>query len=262
MRKILVIGAGNMGEAIVRAAISRQVFDPKNTFVLDMNTEKCSALSSELGISLGNPEDCDTVLLAVKPQHLSSALPAKTAENPLLISVLAGTGTKTLQDISGTNRICRVMPNTPALVGAGISALFFSPEISTDDQVFCQNLFSATGGTIELKNEDDMHAVTALSGSGPAYFFRFVELLSESGVWMGLPREMAEELAKKTFIGSAKLLEETGESAEILRQKVTSPRGTTAAALQSFAENNLGKVIQEALFAAQKRSKELGGEKG
>lgn len=247
-----------MGEALLRAALSKQVFNAQHTYVLDPNTEKCHALSEELGIQVGNPRNCDTVLLAVKPQHLLSVFPLSTAKNPLLLSVLAGTNTTTLQEVSQTKRICRIMPNTPALVGAGIAALFFSPEITEEEKMFCRSLFSATGGSIELEHEEEMHAVTALSGSGPAYFFRFVELLTESGVSLGLSREISEKLAQKTFTGSAKLFETTNESPTTLRKKVTSPGGTTEAALNTFDKEHWGDVVQKALISAAERSKELG----
>lgn len=256
-KKILFVGAGNMGSAIICAAINAKILNPKNTFVIDHTPEKVKNLHDTLGVQMGNPEDCDTIFCAVKPQSLESVFPLQTAKNALLISILAGKESAELQKVSGLLQIARVMPNTPALVHAGMSGIYFSDNVTEENKVFTTSLFAACGEVIEIKNEEKMHAITALSGSGPAYFFQFVEHLIFAGKKMGLSEKEAEILAKNTFYGAAELLKTSHASPEELRKKVTSKGGTTQAALENFKENNFAKIVEKALEAAQKRSKEL-----
>ena len=256
-KKVLVVGTGNMGSAIVRAGVSAHVLSPKHTFVLDNSAEKTEALCKETGVQTGNPGDCDVLLLAVKPQSIESVFPIQTAENSLLISVLAGTSVQKLKEVSHCSQVARVMPNTPALVHTGVSGIFFSPEVSKEHRAFVHTLFSACGTTLEVHEEEKMHAVTALSGSGPAYFFRFVECLISAGEKMGLSKKDATLLAEHTFFGAAKLLQNSGDSAEELRKKVTSKGGTTEAALAVLKEEHFESLIRHALQAAKSKSETL-----
>lgn len=258
-KKILFVGAGNMGGAILEAAAKAGVLDLKSTFVIDTDAAKAADFAYRLGIRDENPGDAEVVVLAVKPQALESVFPLMTAPNALLISVLAGTSTDQLMAGSGLSQICRVMPNTPVLVGAGMSALYFGEDVEADERVFAMELFAACGEVVEVEDEDQMHAITALSGSGPAYFFYLVELMKKAGKDMGLPDEIATILAKNTFHGASKLMQSTGETSETLRQRVTSPKGTTEAALESFQDAGLESIVQNALRAAEQRSRELGG---
>lgn len=257
-KRVLFIGAGNMGSAILKAALSANVLEPKNTFVVDSSPEKLEALQKETGVQIGNPGNCDAIVLAVKPQSIDTVFPIETAENALLISVLAGTPVSKLREVSALSQVARVMPNTPAMVHAGASGVFFAKEVSDENKVFCKTLFQSCGAMVEVQDEEEMHAVTAVSGSGPAYFFRFVEHLISAGEKAGLSKETAKILAENTFFGAAKLLQKSGENPENLRKKVTSKGGTTQAALEKFDKEELGKVVENAVFAAQERSKELG----
>lgn len=258
MPKVLFVGAGNMGSAILRSAIKSGVLSPSETFVLESNTEKSEALQKELGIQLGNPGDSDVFVLAVKPQSFASVFPIETAEDSLCISVMAGISTQKITEVSGMKNICRVMPNTPALVGEGMSGLFSSPFVENEKKKFCRQLFSACGRVVEVQDEEQIHAITAISGSGPAYFFRFVECLQKAAEEKGLSPKTARVLAEQTFIGSAQLLKDSGEEAASLRKKVTSPNGTTEAALKSFSELGLGNIVSQSVESAEKRSRELG----
>ncbi len=257
-KRVLFVGAGNMGGAILEAAAHAGVLDLKSTFVIDRDEAKAAAFADRLGIRNENPGDADVIVLAVKPQALESVFPLPTAPNALLISVLAGTPSAKLARVSGLSQICRVMPNTPALVGAGMSAIYCVPDVGTAERVFALELFFACGEAIEIEDEGLMHAITALSGSGPAYFFYLVELLAKAGAELGISDEVARMLAKNTFHGASKLMEKTGEKADVLRAKVTSPGGTTAAALESFEKNGFENIVLSALRAAANRSRELG----
>lgn len=247
-----------MGGAILTAGIRSGLLDPKTTFAFDRDKNKEQAFATNFGVLTGDPGDADIVILAVKPQMLEYAFPLKTAPGALLISVLAGVSSEKLRKTSEVLQICRAMPNTPALVGAGMSVLFFTSMVSEENRTFCTELFSACGNAIEIKDEDLMHAVTALSGSGPAYYFRFVELLADAGHALGLPKKMALMLAMNTLIGAAELMNESEEEPESLRKKVTSPGGTTEAALEAFDESGFKNIVKQALIAAEKRSRKLG----
>ena len=256
--KILFVGAGNMGGALLSSALNRKILNPSNVFVLDKSGERSDFFAEKYGCQKGNPGDCEILLLAVKPQNFSEIFPLKTAQNPLILSVMAGIGTQKIQEQSGAVKICRTMPNTPAMVGRGMTGVFFTSKVPETDRAFCEQLFGGIGSILEIDNEDQMHAITALSGSGPAYFFHFVECLSHAGQKLGLSPEGAQKLAEETFFGSAELLRKSTETPEELRKKVTSPGGTTFAALENLEQNDFSGIIEKALFSAEKRSRELG----
>ncbi len=256
----LFIGAGNMGSALLEAGINAKVLLPETTYVIDSHPEKMEILRNKLGVQCGNPGNCKTIFLAVKPQSLATVFPVKTASGALLISVLAGTSSATLAQYSGISRICRVMPNTPALINKGVSGIFFSPSLTEKNKEFCRSIFSACGKVVEVNNENDIHAITAISGSGPAYFYQFTQDLILAGEKMGLSREVAKIIAEETCIGSGALLDTSEESAKQLQKKVTSPGGTTQAAIQTFKNMNLQQIVERAAYSAFKRSKELGTE--
>jgi pyrroline-5-carboxylate reductase len=260
MPKVLFVGAGNMGSALLRSAIKNGVLLPAETFVLESSPEKSDLLQKELGVQMGNPEDAEVIILAVKPQSFESVFPLRSATDSLIISVMAGISSQKIIQVSGKKNVCRVMPNTPALVGEGMSGIFFSPSVDEAQKAFCRRFFSAAGKVIEVLDEDRMHSVTAVSGSGPAYFFRFVECLQAAAQKQGLSADSARILAEQTFIGSACLLQGSNENALSLREKVTSPGGTTEAALKTFSELDLENIVLEAVESAKKRSRELGSE--
>jgi pyrroline-5-carboxylate reductase len=203
----------------------------------------------------------DALILAVKPQGMDAALRPLAPVLPgqtLVVSIAAGISISYLEERLGRGRrIARVMPNTPALVQAGAAAAAFSAACAEEDKDTVQALFGAVGH-IERVDEAHMDAVTALSGSGPAYFFRLTELLTEAAAAEGLPRDVAERLARQTLLGAGRLLTESGESAATLRERVTSKGGTTEAALRAFAEGGFDALVSKAVAAAAQRSRELG----
>ncbi len=262
------VGAGNMAEAIARSVLHAGLFPPRALLAADPSPQRRQVFE-ELGIatsadSRAVARDSRVMLLAIKPQHCAAVL-ADLADlldsDRLLISILAGVSTRSIEDAIGhaSLRVVRVMPNLPMQVGAGMAALCRGRHASADDLAIATRIFEAGGRTLTLDDEDQMHAVTALSGSGPAYYFLFSEALIEAGERAGLTRAQAELLVRQTSLGAARLLEQGSESAQALRARVTSPGGTTAAAMQQLEANQVREAIVTAALAAQQRSRELGG---
>jgi pyrroline-5-carboxylate reductase len=256
-----VIGAGVMGEALI-AALSKTGL-AEITFA-EKRAERATELEQRYAITCRDISELtassDVILLVVKPQDMAATLaqisPAIKADT-LVISFAAG---KTLASIAtglGTsNPLVRVMPNTPALIGLGASGYSFGAGVSDEQKNFVRTFLAATGRAIEV-SEDLQDAVTATSGSGPAYFFAFVEAMVQGAVSLGLTAEDALALTVQTIVGAAALLEQSGDSPTTLREKVTSPNGTTAAALASFNEAHLSTIVADAMKAAALRSQEL-----
>ncbi|MFH1038390.1 MAG: pyrroline-5-carboxylate reductase [PVC group bacterium] len=266
MKRIAFIGAGNMGEALIRGILAQGLFSPRNIMAADPDENRRGTVARDLGIRVtgSNREAAgfaDIVLLAVKPQILDLVIedisPVLT-EKHLLISILAGVTTRRLEErLGGQIPVVRVMPNTPSLVGAGIAAICAGRYAGPGALDTAEEILKAAGTVIRLP-EELIDAVTAVSGSGPAYIFLFTEALARAGRKLGLSREQADTLARKTVSGAGKLLEESGRSPEELRRNVTSPGGTTEAALQTFRRLGFDTVVEEAVAAACRRAKELG----
>ncbi|MDO9566428.1 MAG: pyrroline-5-carboxylate reductase [Candidatus Desulfaltia sp.] len=276
-KKIGFIGAGNMGEAFVGAIIKSHILSPSMIYVSDINKDRLNVLRSSYGISVLSDNVklfsiCDIIVLAVKPQHIDQVLSQITGQksyeihNPkLVVSIAAGIPLRKIEDIlyaplDEKSRIklpvIRVMPNTPALVLAGMAGISPNRHASEEDINIVKSILQAMGKVIEF-NEEDMDAVTALSGSGPAYIFYFIESMIEGGICVGLEPNDAATLTIATFKGAVKLMEEMNESPELLRRKVTSPGGTTEAAFKVLDKNQVKQSIIEAIAAAANRSKEL-----
>ena len=261
-----VIGGGNMAEAIVGAAV-RSGFLPADTIVVaDPAAARREKLAGELGVTCVETNDapacCPRVLLAVKPQVMGDMLQAdakKFRDDALVISIAAGVSTAFFDArLAGRGRIVRVMPNTPMLVGEGASAVCAGPRATRDDVAWTRRLFTSGGGLgVEVK-EKLMDAVTCVSGSGPAYFFYFIEAMVEAGVEEGLSPAVALQLATQTCLGAARLLSETHEDPAELRRRVTSPGGTTQRAIETLDAAGVKDGIIAALRACAKRSRELG----
>jgi pyrroline-5-carboxylate reductase len=257
------IGAGVMGTALIKSLLSIGI-KANQICISEKVAEKSQELNRTLGISEKSiaeiASQCDLIFLAVKPQdladlltQLSKSLPEKT----LLLSIAAGKTTSFIEaGIGKTNPVIRIMPNTPAQVGKGVSAISGGKYAKADDLAIATNLLSASGLVVQVA-EAQQDAVTALSGSGPAYFFYFVEEMIKSGVALGLSQEIATKLAIGTITGSAAMLQESGLDAATLRKNVTSPNGTTAAAINEFEKANLAQIINDAMSAAKKRAQEL-----
>jgi pyrroline-5-carboxylate reductase len=260
------LGAGNMAEAIARGILAAGVLPPGAILASDPSEERRRLFADDLGIEALDANDpvvdrADVVLLAVKPQVVDKALaPVGGGFGPekLLLSICAGVSTAHLEGLTkaGT-RVVRAMPNTPMLVGRGMAAVCPGALATDDDLAIAERLLGAAAEVVRVP-EDLMDSVTAVSGSGPAYFFYLAELLAAAGVEVGLPPETAERLARVTFEGAAKLLGESGEPAADLRRKVTSPGGTTEAAVRTFDALGLGKLVTAAVTAARDRGRELG----
>lgn len=266
--ELAVIGAGNMAEAIVRGVLAKQLLTAEQIIAADVSPQRRELFETELHVravaeNALAAKDASQVLLSVKPQHMADALAALApvlTERSLIISIAAGISSSFIEKHLGGGtkwRVVRTMPNTPMLVSEGMAAIAPGAHATREDLVAARNLFSAAADVIEVE-EDKMDAVTAVSGSGPAYFFFLVEQMIEAAKQLGLTHEQAAQLATKTAIGSAKLLATANEPAESLRRKVTSPGGTTQAAITHMQEKGWPAITVEAIKAAQRRGRELG----
>ena len=262
--QVAVIGAGVMGEALISALITYGI-SPSAITISEKRAERAAELITRYKVSNAelkeNVAKSDLILLVVKPQDMATVLAeVKTAirKGVLVISFVAGKQIRDIADQIGTsaNPVIRVMPNTPALVGAGMSAISCCGLVTPEQREFTVGFLGAVGKVIEV-DEDLQDAVTATSGSGPAYFFRFVEAMVDGAVALGLSRADATTLTIQTIVGAAKLLDQSGDTPTTLREKVTSPNGTTFAALNSFNDSDVSGVVAKAMKAARDRSQEL-----
>jgi pyrroline-5-carboxylate reductase len=265
-KRIGFVGAGNMGEAIIKGLVEACVVTPDALVAADVRPERLRELERRYGIRLltDNAEligQTDVVVLAVKPQSIDAVArelaPAVTPEK-LLVSVAAGVSTPRLRAVLGPNvRLVRVMPNTPALVLEGATAIGRTAGLGAGDLETVEELFAAVGRTVVL-DEELMDAVTGLSGSGPAYVAIVIEALADGGVRMGLDRATAHTLAVQTVLGAARLLRETGMHPGALKDMVSSPGGTTIAGVAALEEGGLRSTLMKAVERAAVRSRELG----
>lgn len=271
------IGGGNMGEAMLGALIRKGLFGADRIRVSDVSDDRRAYLADTYGVSVTTDNaalftESDLVILSVKPQHMTEVLEGivnapdyAISRRKLVISIAAGVRISVIESIlygplaeDARKRlpVIRVMPNTPALVGAGISGMSPNAHAGSEDLDVCRNILAAMGQVVDF-DESDLDAVTALSGSGPAYVFYFIEALTAAGVEVGLSRGKSETLAVATVNGAVKLLMERAETPENLRRKVTSPGGTTEAALKVLMENRFMDHITAAIRAATERGREL-----
>jgi pyrroline-5-carboxylate reductase len=278
-KKIGLIGAGNMGEAFAGAIIRSGISEPSMVYISDVSRERLDVLNRAYGVCAMHDNfklfsECDIVIMAVKPQQMDQLLSHIAAqqeyaipERKLVISIAAGVPIQKIEDLLYTPLdeksreklpIIRVMPNTPALVLAGMSGMSPNRHAAVEEIEAARTILEAMGKVIEFK-EKDLDAVTALSGSGPAYVFYLIESMIAGGIKLGLDPDDAETLTLATLKGALKLIEEKKESPEVLRRKVTSPGGTTEAAFKVLEGNRVKERIVEAIAAAAMRSKELSG---
>jgi pyrroline-5-carboxylate reductase len=264
-KKIAFIGAGQMAEALLGGLFASHGADPSSVFAADLSSERCDLIKQRFGIRVGGDNReaaswADAIVLAVKPQVFDAVVDelASVTAGKLLISIAAGVSISRIAGhVSAHTRVVRAMPNAPALVREGITALAFGPHVTKDDREFAQSLFEAVG-RVAIIEEHTMAAVTGLSGSGPAYVFMAIEALADGGVKMGLSRPTAELLAAQTMIGAARMLIETGEHPGKLKDRVASPGGTTIAGLHRLEDGKLRATLIEAVEAAARRAEELG----
>jgi pyrroline-5-carboxylate reductase len=262
-QKVAVIGAGVMGEGLI-AALALAGIAPSLITIVEKRRERVDELITKYGVTSKTLNEAvatsDVILLVVKPQDLQELLVEISPvinKSALVMSFAAGKRIEFIASHLGTgNPIVRVMPNTPTSIGLGAAGYSCGAGVTPEQQAFISLLLGAAGKAIEI-DESLQGAVTATSGSGPAYFFAFVEAMIDGAVALGLSREDATTLTIQTITGSAALLERSGDSPTILREKVTSPNGTTAAALASFTQDKLSEVVARAMKAARDRSEEL-----
>jgi pyrroline-5-carboxylate reductase len=258
------LGAGNMAEAILRGLLRAGVA-AKGLIASDPDPERRSHIADALGIrttedNVDVVRSSDVVVIAVKPAQVQEALRALPRDaGPLFVSIVAGKPLAALRDLLGVGaRLVRAMPNTPALVSAGITAVALDPGTPERDLDQAEAVLGAVGRVVRVP-EAQLDAVTGLSGSGPAYVYTFVEALTDAGVREGLDAEVAAALVLETVLGAARLLRESGESPALLRARVTSPGGTTVAGLAALEASGFQTALLEAVRAATARSRELAG---
>ncbi len=261
--RIGFIGAGNMAGAIIKGAVEKKVIAPNHVIVYDIESEKVNALQDSHGIHgvtsiAALCEASDMLLIAVKPNVLSDVLKKMCDISLPLISIAAGWGASRIKEIYGdSKRVLRVMPNTPLMVGEGMSVLETPSSFSEHELAFAKKLFGALG-QVSFAQEKQMDAVTAVSGSGPAYVFMFIEALADGGVLCGLPRAQAYTLAAQTVLGSAKMVLDTGLHPGALKDAVCSPGGTTIEAVKTLEKQGLRSAVINAVEDCAKKSGSLG----
>jgi pyrroline-5-carboxylate reductase len=267
--KIAFLGGGNMASALIGGLIAKG-HDPARISVIEMSPAAREKLGARYPVRVTTaPDDAmkgaDTLVLAVKPQDMRQALASLGSEvrSALVISVAAGITLDTLSRwLGGHRRIVRCMPNTPGLIGAGITGLYASSEVNQEERSKAEAILRAVGEVVWLAEERLIDPVTAVSASGPAYVFWFIEQLAAAAVKLGIPRDDALKLAKQTVLGAARLALESSDSPETLRRNVTSKGGTTEAALDVFEQEKLAERFMRAVEAASKRGEAMGKEWG
>jgi pyrroline-5-carboxylate reductase len=259
------IGGGNLAQALLGGVLKQDLFKPTAIAVVEPNPETRAVLEQKFGVTSYESAqaaqlNAQQLVLAVKPQVMAQVCAALAAyvSDSLVISVAAGITTQALADWLGTRRVIRTMPNTPALVGAGFTGLFALPEVNAADRTQAQQLLGAVGQTLWLENESQLDAITALSGSGPAYVFYAMEAMQRAGVELGFDAATAQSITAATFHGAVQLALQSSETPQQLRVKVTSPNGTTFAAITHMENLHVAAGIVEGIHAAALRSRELG----
>jgi len=264
--KIGFIGCGKMASALIQGVLAAKVCEPAQVVVHDKLSEPAEVLGTESGIRVARDNHdvaaaSEVILLCVKPEDALPALTAASADlsGKLLVSIVAGVTIDSLQQAAGPKcRVVRVMPNTAALVQKGASAYATGDGVTDQDTAAVQEIFTSVGQAFHVK-ESLLDAVTGLSGSGPAYVYLFIEAMSDGGVRMGLPRDLATKLAVQTVAGAAGMVSETVMHPALLREMVTSPGGTTIAGLAELERAGLRSAVMDAVRAATLRARELGG---
>lgn len=263
--KVTIVGCGNMGLIYARAFLKYNIVSKSELLLVEKSEKRKEELKKlEIG-EVVVPADqrigkSDVIILAVKPQDfsaLSGELQKVLNKDSILISIMAGVSIATLQQKLSHDKIIRAMPNSPVEIGMGITAYCLSREVNAELARKAENLLATTGRTLYLEDEGLMDAVTAISGSGPAYFFYFAQQLIEAGKKMGFEESTAALLIKQTMLGSFHLLNSAGKPLDELIKAVASKGGTTEAALSTFEKHGVGEYLQEGLLNAQKRGKEL-----
>ena len=264
--KILIIGGGNMGLSYAQSFLRAHIASKEDMMILEKSPERAAALAQkDIGTVYDSPEICleraDLIILAVKPQDTESlfgALRQHVHPQQVFLSIMAGVKIATIAEALGVSKVIRAMPNLPAQIGRGMTAFTSSDAVTRIELVMVQNLLNTTGKTVYVEEETFIDATTAISGSGPAYVWYFMDSMMNAAREMGFSDSEAELLVSQTFIGAVELYLATNFSCQEWIQRVASRGGTTEAALKSFGENNLNSDIISGAFAALHRAEELG----
>ncbi|OUR97910.1 pyrroline-5-carboxylate reductase [Halobacteriovorax marinus] len=262
MKSLLSFGCGNMARAIIeglynkQAELSYTLYTPSQKRAIEL----AGVVNGVVLETLLEVPKCDYYMLSCKPQQLkelASEIKGKLNPDAVVISILAGSTVATIQDLLGVTKVLRIMPNTPALVGAGVNAFYFSDEVSASEREHLVKLFDSFSKVFVFETEDEIDKITGFSGSGPAYIFEFSRILIQKMVDMGIGADVASEMVKWTVFGASKLQLESNEGPETLRNNVTSKKGVTYEALEVFKSENMQLMVEKAIDAAYNRSKEL-----
>jgi len=265
MSSIVFIGGGNMASCLVGGTIANG-FDPDDILVSEPNEASRNRLKKEFGLAVSEDNqaavaNATVVVLAVKPQimrKVTMALAPALKDHAVVVSIAAGISVESLQGWLGSSvSIIRAMPNTPSLVLAGATALFANPLATAPQKDIVSKIFQAVGYCCWVKREDQINAVIAVSGSGPAYFFRILEIMQQVGQELGLSEEIARELASHTALGASQMAKQSASSPAELRRQVTSPGGTTERALSTFQKEGLETIFRRAMTSALERAEEM-----
>lgn len=266
--KVAVLGAGKMGRSFSRSFLKFELIKPQNLHLITRNPENKTAISTEFpgsevsAFSEISALDADLVIVAVKPQDfafLVENLPFKIPEKSLVLSIMAGISIKKIQKLLQHSAVVRAMPNSPTLIGMGITGYTAAEGISFNQIIQIERLLNSTGRSVYLENENLLDAVTALSGSGPAYFYYLTDAMIKAGVKMGIDENLSKLFVTQTMLGAYHLINNSEKSLEELIKDVASKGGTTEAALKHFEETHLKNSLQDGILAAEKRAKELNG---
>lgn len=262
--RIALVGGGAMGEAMTKCLLAKAVVTPTGIVVSDVSEARRELLSREYGVTTVDDnrkaiEGCDIIVLAVKPQHLAQVM--DEIKNPLpqqtVLSIVAGAAISSLCVGLNHSSVVRAMPNMPAQIGEGMTVWTATAEVTEDQKETAQSILSALGEEIYVSDEKYLDMATALSGSGPAYVFLFIEGLIDAGVHVGLPRDVAQELVIQTVLGSTHTVQKTSKHPAELRNMVTSPGGTTTEALLQLENGSFRSLLVEAVAAAYEKAKHL-----
>lgn len=264
-RKIAIIGSGNMGEALLGGLLKAKLTNPENVITTDIRSERLEFIRGKWSVQTTDDNVkavsfADIIILCVKPQtigHLLQEIKPVVREEQLVISILAGITTATINSVLGKNNpVIRAMPNIPAVIDEGAAGICMGKFAGEEHKEIAVRIFKSVG-KVEIVLESQMDVITALSGSGPAYIYMIIEALTDGGVMMGLPRDVATRLATQTVLGSAKLVRETGIHPAVLKDQVTTPGGTTICAIKELETHGLRPMLIRAVEVATNKSKEL-----
>ncbi|MEM7827963.1 MAG: pyrroline-5-carboxylate reductase [Candidatus Aenigmatarchaeota archaeon] len=266
MKKLAIIGGGNMGEALIKGILRAGIVDRTHVILSEIKRERKEELVKTYGIQAATTNieavnESDGVIICVKPQQISEVLSEMSrtrTDGKLFISIAAGIKVDKIKMYLGSKtHVVRVMPNTPAACLQGVSAIYFEPDCSEEERLWAVKIFQSVGRTVIIEKEELMDAVTGLSGSGPAFVYTFLEALADGGVKMGLSKDVALMLAAQTIYGAITLYFESGLHPAALRDRVTSPGGTTIYGLMEMERGGFRALVMRAVEAAATRSREI-----